>query len=177
MTCIIGLADAGKVYIAGDSAAVADWDMQICKNPKVFVNGEFVFGYTDSFRMGQLLQYSLVPPRRHPDTDVLRYMVTDFIDAVRACFRDAGFAQRDCEVESGGNFLVGYQGRLFEVQRNYQILENVEGVAAIGCGYQVALGALLALRSRYPGERALLALDIVEKCNAGVCGPFHILSI
>ena len=32
---------------------------------KVFHNGEFIMGFTDSFRMGQLLQYKLQIPPQH----------------------------------------------------------------------------------------------------------------
>lgn len=83
MTCIAGIAQDGKVYICGDSAGSAGHDLAVRADRKVFVNGEFVMGFTTSFRMGQLIQYAFTPPKRHPDKDVMAYMVTEFVDALR----------------------------------------------------------------------------------------------
>ena len=63
MTCIVGVVDNGKVYMGGDSAGVGGLCIETRKQPKVFRNGDFLIGYTDSFRMGQLLQYKMSPPR------------------------------------------------------------------------------------------------------------------
>lgn len=177
MTCIIGLAHEGKVYLAGDSAGVAGYDLQISKTPKVFVNGPFLIGYTASFRMGQLLEHAFAPPKRHPDMDVMRFMVTDFVDTVRNCFKNGGFAWRQNEAEKAGFFLVAYEGRLFEIQEDYQVFESRTGIAAVGYGNQVALGAMYALHDKPPEERVTAALAIVERCSAGVAGPFHVVSL
>ena len=53
MTAIAGLVHDGKVYIGGDSAGVAGMDLHLRSDPKVFTVGEFVIGYTTSFRMGR----------------------------------------------------------------------------------------------------------------------------
>ncbi len=39
MTCIVGLVDNGKVYIGGDSAGCAGYDVRIREDQKVFRNG------------------------------------------------------------------------------------------------------------------------------------------
>ena len=91
MTCLIGLVEDGKVYMGGDSAAVTGYDTRQAKAPKVFENGEFLMGYTTSFRMGQLLQYHLTIPKQTSHESDMSYMVTTFIDAVRDCFKNQGF--------------------------------------------------------------------------------------
>ena len=50
MTCIVGVAHKGAVYIGGDSAAVAGWALTCRADHKVFKNGDFVMGFTTSFR-------------------------------------------------------------------------------------------------------------------------------
>ena len=67
MTCIVGLVHEGVVYIGGDSAGVAGLSLVVRADEKVLRNGDFLMGFTTSFRMGQLLRYKLDPPRRHPD--------------------------------------------------------------------------------------------------------------
>ncbi len=174
MTCIVGLIHDGKVYIGGDSAGVADYSLTIRADPKVFRNGEFIFGFTSSFRMGQLLAHALRPPRRNPADDIYAFMVTDFINAVRDCLKAGGFNTRVSEADVGGDFLVGYAGRLFYVGQDYQVGESQDGLLAVGCGDQIALGALMATPDMPPEKRINNALTIAERLSAGVRGPFKI---
>lgn len=55
MTCIVGLVENNKVYIGGDSAGVAGLSLMKRADEKVFKKDEFIFGFTSSFRMGQLI--------------------------------------------------------------------------------------------------------------------------
>ena len=176
MTCIAGIATGGAVYLAGDSAGVAGWDLVIRADQKVFRNGDFVMGFTSSFRMGQLLRYAFQPPKHDPSVDVYQYMVTTFVDAVRDCLIAGGVARKESEQESGGTFLVGYQGRLFSIHEDYQVRESECGFDAVGCGAQVALGALYAASHLEPIDRLKLALDAAEAFSVGVRAPFVFLS-
>ncbi len=178
MTCIAGLVDEdNKIYIAGDSAAVGNLSLTIRKDRKVFRNGDFLIGFTTSFRMGQLLQHTFKPPEC-PSWDeehtIERYMATTFVDAVRDCFKAGGFAQKNSEQESGGMFLVGFQGRLFCIFSDYQVGEALDGYDAIGCGSDIALGVLYATPTMKPKKRLELALQAAEHHSAGVRLPFII---
>ena len=175
MTCIVGLVHEGVVYIGGDSAGVGGLSLTVRADEKVFRNGEFLMGFTTSFRMGQLLRYSLKPPRRHPDDDINQYMVVDFVNAVRGCLKAGGYASKEDEVESGGTFLVGYAGHLFTVDIDYQVGIPEDGYAAVGSGQDIARGSLFATQGQEPRSRVLTALRSAERFNAGVRGPFHIL--
>ena len=73
---------------------MAGLSLVVRADEKVFRNGDFLMGFTTSFRMGQLLRYKLNPPRRHPDDRVAKYMVVDFIDAVRECLKAGGWASK-----------------------------------------------------------------------------------
>src|SRR6266436_5359026 len=115
MTCIAGLADNGKIYMGGDSAATNGWGLTILKEPKVFRNKDFLIGCAGSARILTLLRHSFVPPGQDEGEDILLFMSTRFIDAVRDCLKNGGFAKKQDEQESMGNsyFLVGYKGQLF----------------------------------------------------------------
>ncbi|WP_434614550.1 hypothetical protein [Azospirillum sp. B2RO_4] len=176
MTCIVGLVDGDRVWMGGDSAGVNGLDITVRADTKVFRNGDSLIGFTSSFRMGQLLHYRLdVPPREH-DIDLFRYMVVDFVDAVRNCLKDGGYAHRSNDVETGGTFMVGLEGRLFTVQSDYQVGEAVRGYHAIGCGSDYALGSLASTIGQPPEERVLKALECAELFNGGVRAPFTIQS-
>lgn len=175
MTCIVGLVHENTVLMGGDSAGVGGLDIQNRKDVKVFTNGDFICGCTSSFRMIQLLQFKLQAPKRHPDTDVMRFMVTDFVEDVRKLFREGGFTTKDKDVESGGTFLVGYAGRLFCIDSDFQVGERADGFDAVGCGAAYALGAMAASTSTPPRDRVLKALQVAERFSAGVRGPFVIV--
>lgn len=179
MTCIVGLVDKGRVYIGGDSAGVAGYCLSIRADQKVFVKDGFVFGFTSSFRMGQLIRYKFKPPRRHQDDDLMAYMVTEFVDSLRQCFKDGGFARKNSEEEIGGTFLVGVEGRLFEIEGDYQVGERHIAYAAVGCGDDLAMGAMYATEGSTltANRRITKALEAAERHSAGVCGPFVVESV
>lgn len=173
MTCIVGLVESGKVYIGGDSAGVGGYSLTVRADKKVFRNGDFVMGFTSSFRMGQLLHHAFNPPKRHPDDDVDKFMVTTFVDAVRDCLKSGGYAEKHHDAERGGVFLVGYAGRLFRIDCDYQVGEAADGFDSVGCGEDIARGALFASAKERPARRIQLALEAAERFSAGVRGPFH----
>ncbi len=174
MTCIVGLADGGSVYIGGDSAGVdKSMGLSVRADRKVFRNGDFVMGFTTSFRMGQLLAHSFKPPKRYPDTDVYAYMVNEFVDAVRECLKKGGYAKKEAEAELGGTFLVGYAGRLFEIFDDYQVGDPVSGFSAVGCGGDIAIGSLYSTEGDAK-SRVMKALHAAEQFSGGVRAPFHI---
>lgn len=172
MTVIVGLVHKGRVHLGGDSAGVAGYQLTIRRDPKVFRTGPYVMGFTTSFRMGQLLHHALEAP--HPTGCLDRFMVTTFVDALRTCLKDGGWARKESEQEQAGLFLVGIHGRLFTVDSDYQVGEPADGYAAVGCGDELALGALhataaLGLR---PRERLAAALAAADHHSAGVSGPY-----
>ena len=174
MTCIIGLVHDGKVYMGADSQATGGADKRTTVQPKVFKTGPFLIGYTTSFRMGQLLQYQLEVKPQGEESDYA-YLVTSFIEAVRSTLKDHGFAKVDSNQEEGGNFLVGYNGHLYEVNSDMAILENATGLDAVGSGEDYALGAMAALDGLPPEERIKRAFVIVSAFSNSVSGPFVIL--
>lgn len=176
MTCIIGFTDpkTKKVYIGGDSAGVAGYNIQIRADEKVFRNGPFIMGFTTSFRMGQLLRYVFTPPEHPEGMDDMKFMVSVFIPAVKTIFKEQGFQKSKDSQDQGGAFIVGYRGSLYEIDDDYQVGKLMDNVSSVGCGSHIALGAMYALEHMYPAERIKRALEITTYLNAGVRPPFVI---
>lgn len=187
MTAIVGLTHQGRVHIGGDAAAVGGYTLEIRKDPKVFTLPQretgrpeqphvWAFGYTTSFRMGQILQYGFTPPTLTDDLD--RVMRTTFVDALRTAFKQAGWARTDNGVEETGQFLVGVAGRLFTVDEDYQVGEPADGYAAVGCGRAIASGSLHTTQGLGwgPEERLTAALEAAAHHSAGVAGPFTLVT-
>ena len=175
MTCIVGIEHKGRVWLGGDSAGVAGLSITQRADAKVFTNGPFVMGFTSSFRMGQILRWKLEPPAPPEDNDYLEcFMSTDFVTAVRTCLADNGWMAKKNEREEGGTFLVGVNGTLFCVESDFQVGLSHDGYMAVGCGDDLALGALHATVGRSPAYRLKAALLAAEHHSAGVSGPFTI---
>ena len=179
MTCVAGLVQGGRVYIAGDSAGSNDADQLTLRlDRKVFRRDDLdmIFGGAGSFRMFQLLRYGFTPALAAEEENIERYMATVFVDALRACFKDRGFATKKEEQEQGGHFLVGVRGRLFVIESDYQVGESLDGYAAAGSGDDIARGALFATRhlDLSPEKRLTLALEAAQHHNTSVRAPFLI---
>jgi ATP-dependent protease HslVU (ClpYQ) peptidase subunit len=179
MTCITGLVEGDKVYLAGDSAVSNDADQLTLRlNKKVFRREDLgmVFGCSGSIRMCQLLHHVFTPPLPGKEEDAEHYMISVFITALRSCFKDGGFAKKEDEQEQGGHFLVGVRGRLFVIESDYQVGEAMDGYVTLGSGGDLARGVLFATRhfDLSPEQRLMLALEAAQHHNTTVRAPFVI---
>lgn len=172
MTCVVAMIEDGKVYMGADHLGSDGFvKAEFVKNDKVFKNGDFLIGYTTSFRMGQILQYSWNPPARSEGVSDDVYFYKHVLDSIHSCFKGNGFGEKRATDWEFGNFLVGWKGRLFEVE-NAMALEH-EKFASVGSGCYHALGALKALGMTYQcgiPERILeIALDVASGsvCTVG----------
>lgn len=176
MTCIAGVEQRGKVWIGGDSAGVEGWSLTVRADEKVFRKGPFVCGFTTSFRMGDLLRYAFSPPEQSIKQGDREYLCTTWVDALRECFAAGGFKKTEHGVEEGGDFLLGYAGSLYRVTDDYQVGRPANGYDAVGCGMDIARGALHATKGE-PRRRVLAALHAAQEHSAGVRGPFKVVSV
>lgn len=175
MTCIVAVTCNGKVWMGADSAGVNGLALTSRLDPKIYRVGQFLLGFTSSFRMGQLLGYQFVPPPRPADCALERYMATAFIDALRATLKAGGYARTKDGAEEAGQFLAATEGRIFNVECDYQVGERRCGFDAVGCGAELALGSLHSTQGLYdPTKRVWTALCAAEEFSAGVRRPFQI---
>lgn len=177
MTCIVGLERRGTVWIGGDSAGTAsNMHQRVRKDPKVFIKGEFIIGFCGSFRMGDLLKHTLVLPEPQADGDDTAYMVNEFVNAVRTCLQEEN--KKGGEEKLDPYFLVGYRGKLYNVQGDYQVGQPAAGFDAVGSGADIAIGAMHASTGSWnPRKRIQRALEASALNNAAVRPPYVILSL
>jgi len=179
-TCIVGLESDGVVYIGGDSAGVDGWlGRSIRVDEKVFIKNRMIFGFTSSFRMGQLLRYTFNPPKQAIGQDDFEYLCGPWMESLVKCLKDKGYAKVDKNEVSGGIFLLGFNSKLYRIEGDFQVGRRVEPYDACGCAERYALGAMALLVNRHigPEEKIREALGIAEKFSAGVKGPFVILKL
>lgn len=180
MTCIAALVDNGRGFMGADSAGVGGYSLTIRADAKLFERDGYVIGFTSSFRMGQLIRYRIqLPQLPGAGADLERFMVVEFVEAIRAGLKEGGCARKKDDVETGGTFLVGLRGSLFCIHDDFQVCRARTGYDACGCGYDLALGSLHTtrkLRGLEPKQRVLLALEAAAHHSTGVAPPFYVLS-
>lgn len=180
MTAIAAVVECGQVWIGGDSAGVDGLSIETRSDPKVFVNGSMVFGYTTSFRMGQLLEHMFEPPAMVEGEKGMAYMVRRFIPAVKECLKNGGFQATKNGVDEGGTFIVGFKGSIYVIEGDYQVGRVRQNYHACGCGRDIVLGSLHASQSASmtpmsAKQRIIMALEAASEFSAGVRGPFTVL--
>jgi hypothetical protein len=183
LTCIAGIVSNGVVYIGGDSAGIAGDSLRHRKDEKVFLLennlDKMAFGFTTSFRMGQLLRYGFKVPDQPRNMDDMEYLCTLFIDSIRNCFKNGGWLEKRNDMECGGTFLMGYRGKLYYIGSDFQVGETNNSFDAVGSGREVAIGALHVLsnmNSFTVEEKIIKSLEAAEQYNSAVAGPFKIVS-
>lgn len=144
MTCIVALVDHGSVHMAGDLMGSNGFTGRVYEKSKVFINDGFIFGYTTSFRMGQLLEYSWNAPPRTERTDDDEYLYRDVVNSFMKLFKDNHYGHKKEHEMETGEFLFGWKGRLFLHQENHSILE-IDNFTSIGSGSYHAEAALATL--------------------------------
>lgn len=184
MTCIVAIAQNGTVYMGSDHAASDDKSGWIIarKEPKVFKVGQYGVGFTDSFRMGQILQYNWNPPKYVPtktNSGLDKFMRTKFIDSVKDAFQMHGYGSIIPGQEAeGGVFIVGVEGRIFTIDEDFHVGEAVVNYMAEGSGAFFAMGALHATKKqKNPKMRIKAALEAASEFSMSVAPPFTYIQV
>jgi ATP-dependent protease HslVU (ClpYQ) peptidase subunit len=153
MTCIVGVEVGGKVVITGDIQGSGYNTKIIHTQPKVFNNSGMAFGYTTSYRFGQIIEHS-INKEFLPSTDdqVYPWLVKEFVPHCKKVLTESGYTE-------GGTCLIGIRGQLWRLESDFAVLRSVNGFDAVGSGQEFALGAL----STYMGMQRFESVeDVVE---------------
>lgn len=179
MTCIVGLVHKNRVYMGADSAGVDGLRLSLRADRKIFTlnDGKIILGFTSSFRMGQILQYQLKITAPDPESDIDKWIHTEFVESVREVMGKYGFRSKKDERESGGTFLLGMFGRLFCVYDDFQVAVSQYPFNSCGCGVDIANGSLFSTQGSNidPKRRIILALEAASSFSAGVRKPFVLI--
>jgi hypothetical protein len=176
MTCIVGIAHEGKVYMGSERGAGASGVIVSTLQSKVSINHDFLVGYSGSgFGVGQLATLAEYPADGENLELTLR---TIFCKSMSRLINKYG------GVENGSHdLLLGGYGRLFEVYTDdWGIIEISE--SAVGSGDSYALGSLYTtgiaideLPPYTPDMRILLALQAAITYSPTCQGPIDMFSI
>lgn len=180
MTIIVGLECDDCTYIGGDAGATdpESLDSVIVADSKVFFKDNILFGFSSSFRVGQLLKYSIKLPCNKKMSE-MEYLVTVVADRIKNICTKKGIIGKTDDQEDfiDSNVLCAINGKLFQIESSLAIIKSKFPYAAIGSGAPYAVGALYALQDSPipPEEKIRIALDTACMHNAACRGPYTIL--
>lgn len=171
MSCVCAISQKGNVYMAADSIGVADTYIIQRRDPKIYLNKNYIIGYCGSVRVGQVLE----PRFFDPPEDI-----NEFPDAMREQFRTKGCLSSS---ETGTErfealIAIGFKGKCYYIMSDFQLGENEEDFIAIGSGQSYALSALWLSRShKDPVFRLKKALQAASYFCTEVGGKTEMLCL
>lgn len=182
MTCIVGYVDKGKVWIGGDSAATAGYDKYIyhAEEPKVFKRDNIIFGMTGSSRIGQLIRYALEIPTKEEGCADIVYLSNQLMPAMLKCFKNHQmFKIKDERIEESWGAIIGFNGKIYRVDGNFNLMRTNKNYVAHGAGQDFALGVFYALQDSNIGPKTKItkALEASAEFSTVVSPPFNIVEL
>lgn len=173
MTCIVGITDGNTVYMGGDRGGSDNETIISLARPKIFVNGDWLIGYSGNMGNGQLLEFITLPAVGEDD-DPYRLLRMEVVEEIKSALDTYGSSNED----DGTDILIGCKGRLFEMTiGEWGVAEVLE--TAIGSGGTFALGSLYtSLYYTYSNkERIEHAINAAITYSPTCQGPIDVLSI
>jgi ATP-dependent protease HslVU (ClpYQ) peptidase subunit len=140
MTCIVAIETKdNNAVIAGDFCGSNGFTRGNVTQPKVFKHSGMMFGYTSTFRFGQIIEHilddnTLYPPNDHNKT--YEWLVRNFIPKLMQVLKAE-------EYGGGGDAICVINSQVWQIQSDFSVLRPDTGVCAIGSGEYHALSSIL----------------------------------
>jgi hypothetical protein len=181
VTVVVGLAHNGAVWFGADSRAEDDCaGGRLLAQPKVWRRGPYLIGAAGSMRFADVVRHEVTLPAP-PSRASHRHVAVVVVPAIREALKAAGYRLQsrgsDGGEDAGGELLVGFNGRVFSIDGEFQVQEERSGFDCVGSGASTALGALHATPGLPPRQRVIRALEAAELFAVGVRRPWRILQL
>lgn len=168
MTCIVGIAHEGVVYMGGDRGASDGDSIVSMSRPKIHVRGDWIFGYAGNIGKGQLLEFITLPIVEDND-DPYCLLRLDVVEGLREAINTYSDNESD-----HADWLIGCKGRLFEISSDgWGVVEL--NTSSIGSGNTYSLGSLYTSIDKDPIDRIGLAMGAAITYSPTCQGPIDIL--
>lgn len=171
MSTIIGIVEDGRIWMGADSRATTeDGDIRPTKCKKIFRNEDYMIGFVGSVRGGQILYPQFFKPPQD---------VWELPDAIIEQCREKGclaVSEQQMSLHTC-NYIIGHQGKLYEILMDFQMTEIPEYVG-VGSGSYYAVGSLHTTNQMKedftPEIRIQLALEAAAEFSSSTGTPFII---
>lgn len=168
MTCIVGIAEEGHVYIGADRGASDGASITSIKNPKVEIKNGWIYAYAGTIGVGQLFSFLTLPEKVDDPFSYIRLTIVEDMKKLLESFSHN-------PDEPNTSWLIGKNGRLFELSAGDWGLIEIDHTA-IGSGNQYAFGSLYT-SNNHPIDRIQTAIDAAILYSPECSEPVDILHI
>jgi len=171
MTILAALTHEGKVYMGADRG-MSDKDfIGSIVTPKIRKVGQLLIGYSASQGTGQLAHLVTYPEPNYGNIEA--WLRIEFCDSLQ---KAADLFKIDINTEdNGADFLVGLNGRLFEINTEDWSVSEYDMIAT-GSGYAYAMGSLFSTRDwDSPRNRIREAVRASIQYSPSCQGPIDVL--
>ena len=126
---------------------------------------EMVLGFAGTWAVIQQIMYNLELPE-YTGQELMDYIIRDVVPSLRDL---ADLGETDPL-----SIMIGFRGRLFEVDEQFSVTENFVNYSAIGSGAKHAQASFYALRDSNlsPTEKVTEALECAANFVINVKAPF-----
>lgn len=157
MTTILAVQNKNGFVIAADSQVTENERPFFHKAmPKIMQVGDYVIAGAGVSRFCDVILYTWEPPV-YDGSGTYRFMVSQFIPAMRKAHEDAGCVLKDDE---SFKFIVGMENELFYIAEDYSVLRSDSGFYTAGTGGSYGMGALAAGSTIEDAMKIAIRFDI-----------------
>lgn len=152
MTCIVAVECSDGAIIGGDYCGSNGFTYSIVSQPKVFEHSNILFGFTSTFRFGQLIEHMLDNDVLYPPqtgSEVYRWLIKDFVPKLRKVIDDQKY-----NISDGCNAILVVNNQVWELQQDLSVLRYEVGLASVGSGAFHAQSSMLTqMMLKFPDSR------------------------
>lgn len=174
MTIVAAVEKNSKVYFGCDSIFGTDDLKDKFADSKFVKFPDLIIGFSGYLRAFQVVKRQLKIRKDIKKTD--DWFHINFISSMKDVLRKNGVLVVENEQEklpSNCNFLIGFKGKIYEMDDDFSMFRSARGFACIGSGSNVALGSLWTTRDlASPQARLRLALEASVELVPSCAPPF-----
>jgi ATP-dependent protease HslVU (ClpYQ) peptidase subunit len=166
-----------------DSAISSETETQVLSNSKIIKKGEMLIGVTGSMRGLQLLEYSWIFPEQPKEMSDTEYIYSYITTSIKEVFFEHQYCVTlNAQENQEDQFLIGYKGKLYLLDTNYQIFELDSKYVSIGSGSSFSYGSLktqedIGLLGKDSEMNITRAINTAIEFSIGVKGPIRIFKV
>lgn len=173
MTCIVGLRQNDRIYLASDSQTTWGYTKHD-SGSKIIKKGELSIAFCGQCSVAHTLEHRLVCPDV-PENDEDKWLHVLLPDAMRKALQEVNLYKNDNnEIVSGADFIVGWRDHLATISTDFYVAPVLRDYVALGTGGEVAVGALYASEGRNAHKRLETAVNAAQLWSVGVGGDVYV---
>ena len=143
MTCIMAIETSdNNVVMGGDKLGSNGFTKTIFTVPKIFKHSGMMFGYTSTFRFGQIIECVLDDNKMYPPTPdgendtTYKWLVRVFIPKLKSTLKSEDYS-------NGGNAIIVINNQVWELQNDFSVLRAAGGISSVGSCEFHAISSLM----------------------------------